>query len=962
MNAPQQPQYVSETSESVPQQPQYGSGSSVNLPQEPQYGSGSSASQPRQPQYGSGSSPSQPQQPQYGSGSSASQPQQPQYGSGSSVNAPQQPQYGSSSSANAPQQPKYGSGSASTAPQQPQYGVGSLGYQPQQNKRPQQQSYQSGTRRKTAPALSEEQGGVQATTSQQGGSPGGNYINKGQTSSQYGGTYPNNKKPSNTAKKPTFNYKPKFNSGQAATAGNGQASTPSVRGENKPYGSKNIRPVSSAKRPTTRFQYQSTTPSPYGRDTYRLSITTPRYQARQPVDNKTKRPYNDLDKGRRPTTRFIPRPTPPTLGAGTGDNKKRVRPNEVQIDEPTYGINSNIAKDVKDITIVDDTEKYAAPAVNPTKSNGRDVETMSSFPGSSPINPYESDTIDLGELQPSFTVTANFPVVSKSIANPRFTLAKSKNKYDYQGWLTDGDPLKDLPPLRPTTTLDITVVQTEAPKTVTYQNEWQTPVVLPSLSFVPQNPPPPPSNFESEWTAYQKGVNTQANLLKPTKTLQISVAQTDAPKTVTYANEWFARKENIKPSQTKVYTNYQYVSETRRPGLGNARIDIVDPYDDVTVTNLETSDQSGSPDGSLPSVVGQSYQNTSPRPIIRIDKDKSDNDDVSFVTPGSYQRRRRPTRGPVRGTPTPPSSYSPTSKSPIHRPAPPNYIRPDTSASPGEDSAFSGTSNPSYTSPEVNPTYPSLQDSTEPVRIKLEYKSPVRPGYQSKFDINSGINNEYDDKTTSVGSGYEGSVYPAVPTNPAYSDQTSSTRTRKPLLDPSGPGSNKVTYFGTNTTPEIINGNVRSPPRPPTVGLAGEVENQFPDSYQTGYQRNTNRGRGDTTTTPSTNYVTGYDNSGDNGVNSITVTSDGYKGYKNVDSNPTSPATYQNNYAATDDFTTEPNSEVDDTILNIETNSDGYNGFIERVTRRPGQKRRPGQELDEDAETRDEVKYKTYYK
>ena len=155
---------------------------------------------------------------------------------------------------------------------------------------------------------------------------------------------------------------------------------------------------------------------------------------------------------------------------------------------------------------------------------------------------------------------------------------------------------------------------------------------------------------------------------------------------------------------------------------------------------------------------------------------------------------------------------------------------------------------------------------------------------------------------------------------------------------------------------------MRSPPRPLTVGLAGEAENQSPDSYQTGYQRNTNRGRGSTTTTPSTNYVTGYDASDDNGISSITVTSDGYKGYKNVERNPTSPATYQNNYVATDDSTTEPSSDVDDTILNIETNSDGYNGFIERVTRRPGQKRRPGQEQNEDDETRDGVNYNVQYK
>ena len=966
----QQQQYGSETPDIKQQQQQYGSVSPNNNPQQQQYGSGNPDNRQKQQQYGSGT-PDIRQQQQFKSGTPDNRQQQQQYGSGTPVI--KQQQYGTGTPDNRQQQQQYGSETPDIKQQQ-QYGTGTPGIREQQkqygsgypNNKPQQQQNGSGTRRKNTPQSEREpQSGVVTSNNQgqQGGSSGGNYINNGQTPSQYGGTYPSNKNPSNSAKKSTFNYKPKSNSGQAPTAGYGQSTTPSsIRGENNLNGSKNIGVSTSAKRLTTRFQYQSTTPSSYGRDTYRVSLTTPRYNGNRPSDKKVRRPYNDLGKGRRPTTRFIPRPTPPSWGVNN-QNKKNSRPNEVQIDEPTYGINSNGAKDVQDITIVDDTVKYASPAGNPAQSNEQDVKTQSGYSNQRETEPYESDTILLGELQPSFTVTANFPITSQSVGNSRFTIAKSKNKYDYQGWLTDGDPLKDLPPLRPTTTLDITAVQTEAPKTVTYQNEWQTPIVLPTLSFVPQSPPPPLSNFESEWTAYQKGENTKADVLKPTKTLQISVRQTDAPKTVTYANEWFARKDEIQPSQTKVYSNYQYVSETRRPGLGNARIDVVDPYDDIRKpytsvskpgSSADSSDQTGSSDNSPLSVADQIYKNTSPRPVIRIDSKETDADNagISFVTPGQYNRRRRPTNVPAYGTPTPSINYSPTSRSSIRRPAPPSYRRPQgsspTDSSIG-DSVFSGSSNPSYASTGVNPTYPSLQDSTEPIKIKLEYKSPVRPGYQSTLDIDAQTDTKYDDQanSNSVSSSYQGSVYPAVPdpTNPTY--PADSTRIRKPQLDPSGPGSNKVTYFGTNTTPEIINGNVRIPPRPPATGLSS-VENQSPDSYQDNYPLNKNQGRVSTTgSPPKSNYVTGYspDNvagqNNENEINAITVTSDGYKGYKNVDNVPTS--TYRNNYIDVD--TTEP-TFVDNT--GIETISDGYNGFIERVTERPNQGREPVERNEED--------------
>lgn len=171
----------------------------------------------------------------------------------------------------------------------------------------------------------------------------------------------------------------------------------------------------------------------------------------------------------------------------------------------------------------------------------------------------------------------------------------------HKGWRTEGDPLKDLPPLRPTTrlSLDITRIESEAPKTVTYANEWQTPASVPSATFVPANPPPPPSNFESEWTAFQKGESTQINVLKPTRTYDYSIQASEAPKTVTYENEWFVKNtiepsrtklySTIEPSKTKVYSNYEYVFETRGPG--NARVDVVSPYDDQELEARPTTNR-----------------------------------------------------------------------------------------------------------------------------------------------------------------------------------------------------------------------------------------------------------------------------------------------------------------------------------------------------------------------------------
>ena len=193
----------------------------------------------------------------------------------------------------------------------------------------------------------------------------------------------------------------------------------------------------------------------------------------------------------------------------------------------------------------------------PTKGFMRDVTITGTDGGVAVIQTKYDGT---PQLDPSFTVSAGYNPVSNTEVvkistqdTPLFTLIEpsSSSKLEYEGWLTDGDPLKDLPPLKPATTqpLNIQVVETEAPKTVTYHNEWHTPTETPTADFIPFSPPPPASNFDREWKTYKTGLVETVDVIKPTNTLQYQITETEAPKTVTYQNEWFANSISKSVSQ-----------------------------------------------------------------------------------------------------------------------------------------------------------------------------------------------------------------------------------------------------------------------------------------------------------------------------------------------------------------------------------------------------------------------------
>ena len=254
------------------------------------------------------------------------------------------------------------------------------------------------------------------------------------------------------------------------------------------------------------------------------------------------------------------------------------------------------------------------------------------------------------DIDPSFTVTAGYnPAVSTEIykidttqESPLFSLIKpsSSNKnYEYEGWLTDGDPLKGLPPLRPTSAqpLNIQVVETEAPKTVTYHNEWQTPGYTPTADFEPYSPPPPASNFDREWKTYQSGQVETVGVIRPTNTLAINVQETEAPKTVTYQNEWFAN------SATKT------ASASPSPGSSSSSDETVFP--NFAKKNPYTTISPVRP----PRPTRPKYRPKDPRPTRRpvaTIEEASVNDDSEVPLPTRRPFRNRPTRRPIGRRPT----------------------------------------------------------------------------------------------------------------------------------------------------------------------------------------------------------------------------------------------------------------------------------------------------------------------
>jgi hypothetical protein len=251
----------------------------------------------------------------------------------------------------------------------------------------------------------------------------------------------------------------------------------------------------------------------------------------------------------------------------------------VYIDQPNFGPNGYTTSD-----------SYGKVITTPGSVNGKDGEEIplnKDQEGQSSVTEPLSEVLSTPELEASFSSpysgnAEKVYTIGLSAASLFTSISSSRsNQYDFEGWLTDGDPLKDLPPLRPTTSytpLKIRVVETEAPKTVTYQNEWQTPVSLPTVNFIPQEAPPPASNFEREWTAWNSQFpdGEGASIIKPTASIGLEITETEAPKTVTYASEWFVANTLVLPSvQQQQLSRPQYQSPPPRlqPGTSKQKLD-----------------------------------------------------------------------------------------------------------------------------------------------------------------------------------------------------------------------------------------------------------------------------------------------------------------------------------------------------------------------------------------------------
>jgi hypothetical protein len=111
-------------------------------------------------------------------------------------------------------------------------------------------------------------------------------------------------------------------------------------------------------------------------------------------------------------------------------------------------------------------------------------------------------------LDPSFQITSAPSQAStehiSGIAPHKISQSqiRPKNSLDKEGWKTDGEVDENAPIVQQSTSVfDITLRETEAPKTVTYANEWSTYEEQPSkVVFIPQVRPKPSTNFEREWT------------------------------------------------------------------------------------------------------------------------------------------------------------------------------------------------------------------------------------------------------------------------------------------------------------------------------------------------------------------------------------------------------------------------------------------------------------------------------
>ena len=438
---------------------------------------------------------------------------------------------------------------------------------------------------------------------------------------------------------------------------------------------------------------------------------------------------------RRTTFRTPPAKTNPQLGLSRKPNTRRKpsRPNEVAIDVPAFAPNDNTVLDPFGQVLTTQQSPSAGdilrnqhnggrPRPPPSNSNPyrsrqptseqsasiiqgsnqiigsgggifigtpsrgfmRDV-TITGTDGSTAVIQTRYEGLGTPDIDPSFTVSAGYSPVSRTkevftIQTTRdsslFTLIKpsSSKDYEYEGWLTDGDPLKNLPPLRPSAAqpLDIRVVETEAPKTVTYQNEWQTPSQAPTADFVPVQPPLPASNFEREWSTYKTGQVETVNLIKPTNTLAIRIKETEAPKTVTYANEWFANSASVTADDAEKlpdivpefvkknpYSTIAPIRVTPRPSRPKYRPKTTRPRRPPVGTVEEASLTDDDSNGSVPP-TRRPFRNRSTRKPYRRPTQaiRRPTQTPQIITGGV----RVPPRPPPRPSPRPPQTYDPFSE------------------------------------------------------------------------------------------------------------------------------------------------------------------------------------------------------------------------------------------------------------------------------------------------------------
>jgi len=627
-------------------------------------------------------------------------------------------------------------------------------------------------------------------------------------------------------------------------------------------------------------------PRPYGRPN-QVAIDVPAFP---PQENAVRDPFGQVINTKSspfgvdvPKEPFVP---PPTASPSYFINPNKARKNpstSVELLASVMQGDNQIIGSGFGIVIRSPTDGYMKD-VTITGSDGRVAVIQTKQEG-------------VPEIDPSFTVSAGYPAYTEvytidPTASPSFTsVSNSKGKFEYEGWLTDGDPLKDLPPLRPTmsSSLDFTIVETEAPKTVTYQNEWQTPSDAPTADFVPYRPPPPPSNFEREWKTYKTGEVESVNIIRPTSSIRYSIKETEAPKTITYENEWFANTASKSPSvENESPTNAVYQPAINsKPKFSYDERENANSQDKIQGSNQWNTQyaENESADGSEKSAQKESS-------LLEKYKSKDKNRKIdqynggSVAIPNINQLDVSTQRNPsINSNANIIKTTQYTTKKPIRTPKPERPFR---------------------TSKSPRPMYSPYQRPSNRPTIKTDDEIPGPVGsVEQAF-----ISNE------------------AKSTQPTYVDDTSSiTASGISDQDTGGPKTTQNTYRPIRPTAEIINGDVRVPPRPPptyeiytepqTYDPFAEYQDTYPELVNVnGYPEVSPDKYEIIEARPETNQVFG-----------------GQPGAYPVIGKPPNNVNVQdgnNGYPISDKVNNYPYGVQDNIQQNIEVTSDsGYNGFDE---------------------------------